>query len=163
MALYACLGVLGIWLAVRDWLEPRVSREALLASSRLALVVSVVFVATSAFLAAKNVTTLVVEPQSTELRIIRSQVAALPAGAARVGFVQIGWYQGFTKRFISDEFVPSSAQPWTGEPAVLLILREEGRLPPEGQRPAVDILPWDTTTVPRNEPVVDLRGLQRLR
>ncbi len=162
MALYACLGALGIWLAVRDWLKPRVSHEALLASSRLALAVSVVFVAASAFLAAKNVTTLVVEPQSTELRMIRSQVAALPAGVARVGFVQIGWNQGFAKRIISDEFVPSSARPWTGEPALLLILREEGRLPPEGQRPTVDILPWYTTTFPRNEPVVDLRGLQRL-
>jgi hypothetical protein len=163
IALYFCLGALGIWLTVRDWLQVRVSDRALTAAERLGLAVSVVFVATGAFIAAKNVTTLVVEPQSTELRVLRSQVADLPTGVARVGFVRIGWNQGFAKRLYSDEFVPSSARPWAGEPALLLILREEGRLPPEGQRPIVDILPWYTKGGLENEPLVDLRGLQRLR
>jgi len=163
LALYFCLGALGIWFRARDWLQQRVSDRALVATERLALAVSVAFVAAGALVAARNVTTLVVEPQMTELRMLRSQVAALPAGASRVGFVQIGWNQGLVSRLFSDEFVPSSSRPWTGEPAVLLILREERRLPPDGHWPTVDILPWYTTTFPENEPVVDLRGLQRLR
>lgn len=164
IALYVCLGAIGIWLNVRDWLRRRVSDHALVAAERLALATSVAFVATSAFLAAKNVTTLFVEPQSTELRIVRGQVAALPTGVERVAFVQPGYYQGMTQLVISDEFgVPSSAQPWTPEPFVLLILREEGRLAPDTPHPIVDVLPSDTTTFPKNEPVVDVRGLERLR
>jgi hypothetical protein len=163
LALYLCLGALGIWLTARDWLQGRAGDRTLVGAERLALAVAVALVGTGAFVAARNVTTLVVEPQNTELRVLRSHVAALPLGAARIGFVQIGWNQGFATRLISDEFVPSSARPWTGEGAVPLILREEGRLPPQGQRPIVDIVPWNTTTLPENEPVVDLRGLQGLR
>jgi hypothetical protein len=164
IALYACLGAIGIWLNIRDWLRRRVSDHALIAAERLALAVSAALVATSAFVAAKNVTTLFVEPQNTELRMIRSQVAALPAGVRHVGFVQTGYDQGMAKLVLSDEFgVPSSAQPWSPEPLVLLILREKGRLAANGPHPIVDTLPSYTTTLPRNEPVVDVRGLQRLR
>jgi hypothetical protein len=165
IVLYTCLGVLGIWLTIRDWLQPRVSGEALVAAERLALAVAVAFVGTSALVAAKHVKALVVDPQRTELRLIRSQVAALPAGVTRVGYVQIAWNQGLRTGFpFSDELgIASSARPWTAEPAVLLILREEGRLAPEGERPVVDLLPWDATTFPENEPLVDLRVLQRLR
>jgi hypothetical protein len=91
-------------------------------------------------------------------------VAALPAGVTRVGFVQTGFDQGMAHLVLSDEFgVPSSAKPWSPGPFVLLILREEGRLATNGPRPIVDTLPPYTTTLPRNEPVVDVRGLQRLR
>jgi hypothetical protein len=64
-----------------------------------------------------------------------------------------------------DEFgLPSSLRQWTFEPAVDLILQEEGRLEPDGARPVVDILPSTTTSLPTNEPVIDLRaGLRRLR
>jgi hypothetical protein len=163
IALYFGLGAIGIWLTVRDWLGPRVSGRTLVVAERLALAVSVAFVATSAFVAAKNVTTLYVGPQSTELRMVRSQVAALPPGVERVGFVLLGRDQGMTK-FVTDEFGLSSSQaPWTPEPLVLLILREEGRLPPGAPHPTIDLLPPYTTTLPANEPVVDVRGLQRLR
>src|SRR6266480_6957411 len=105
----------------------------------------------------------VVDPQSTELRIIRSHVAALPPGVSRVGFVQIGWNQGITNWYSDEIGIPSSARPWTLEPAVLLILREEGRLNPVAP-PAVDTYSWYTTTFPKGEPVIDLRQeLQSLR
>jgi hypothetical protein len=159
IVLYACLGAIGIWLTLRDWLQPRVSRQALKAAERAALAVSVVFVGSSAFFAVKNVTTLIAEPQMTELRLLRSQVLALPAGTPRIAFVQTDWYGGATKLVVYDEFgLPSSHRPWALEPAVDLILREEGRFPPNGVRPIVDVYPSYTTTFPAGEPVVDLRG-----
>jgi hypothetical protein len=164
MALYAGLGALGVWLTVREWLRPRVSHQALTAAGGITLALSVAFVATGAFVAARNVTTLFVEPQTTELRIIRSQVAALPAAASHIAFVQPSHFGGMTKLVLGDEFgLPSSTQPWTPETSVLLILREEGRLAPGDPHPIVDLLSPDTTTYPKNEPVVDVRELSRLR
>jgi hypothetical protein len=163
VALYFCLGAVGVWLAARDRLELRLNYKTLIAADRVTFAAAAAFVAASAYAAATNITTLGVEPQSTELRIIRSQVAAIPTGATRVAFVMSGWYQGMTTPLFEELGLPSSAVPWTAEPAVLLILREEGRLAPEGQRPIVDILPWYTTVLPKDEPVIDLRGLERLR
>jgi hypothetical protein len=165
IALYFCLGALGIWLAFRDWLKPRFSRQALLATERLALAFSAVFVAASVFVAAKNVTTLFALPHDTEQQLLRSQVAALPQGVSRLTFVQTDWHGGMTDLVAYDEFgLPSSLRQWTFEPAVDLILQEEGRLEPDGARPVVDILPSTTTSLPTNEPVIDLRaGLRRLR
>ncbi len=163
IALYACLGLLGLSLLIRDWLQPRIGVRAFTLAGQLAFGISIASVAAIAFVASRNVTTLVVDPQSTELRVIRSHVAALPTSLPRVGFVGLAWDQGMT-RWYSDEIgVPSSARPWTPEPAVFLLLREKGRLDPAGPRPIVDWLPWDTTTLPQDEPVIDLRGeLQRL-
>src|SRR6266545_4580341 len=163
IALYACLGLLGLSLLIRDWLQPRIGVRAFTLAGQLAFGISIASVAAIAFVASRNVTTLVVDPQSTELRVIRSRVAALPTSLPRVGFVGLAWDQGMT-RWYSDEIgVPSSARPWTPEPAVFLLLREKGRLDPAGPRPIVDWLPWDTTTLPQDEPVIDLRGeLQRL-
>ncbi len=165
IALYACLGALALWLTFRDWLEPRVSRRALLASERLAFAVSVAFVATSVLAAAKNVTTLFVEPHATEQRLLQSQVAALPDGVPRVVFVQTDWYGGMTEQVVYDEFgFPSSGYVWNLEPAVDLILREEGRLEDlNGPRPTVDVYGSGSTTFPQGEPVIDLRGLRQLR
>jgi hypothetical protein len=163
IALYACLGILGLWLLFRDWLQPRVRERTLVAAKRVALGTSVAAVAVIAFVASRNVTTLVVDPQSTELRIIRSHVAALPAGLSRVGFVQIGANQGITNWYSDEIGIASSARPWTLEPAVLLILREEGRLNLNAP-PAVDTYLWSTTTFPKGEPLIDLREeLERLR
>jgi hypothetical protein len=39
-----------------------------------------------------------------------------------------------------------------------LILHEQGRLNKTDPRPAVDILPSYTPTLPKDEPVIDLRG-----
>jgi hypothetical protein len=164
VALYVCLGALGIGLTVRDWARPRLAQESLLIAGRAALAVAIGFVGISVYVCAKNVTTLFVEPQSTELKMIRSQVAALPEGVMRVGFVQTGVYQGISSFVPSDEFgLPSSAQPWTPEASVLLVLREEGRLPSGAPRPIVETLPPSTTSLPKNEPVIDLRSLEALR
>ncbi|HEU0303754.1 MAG TPA: hypothetical protein VFR32_04160 [Gaiellaceae bacterium] len=159
VALYFCLGALGLWLALRAWLRPRVNDRSFLQLERLGLVASVGFVAAAVVFAARNVTNLIVEPQRAELRTIRSQVAALPAGTTKIGFVVIEWYHGFTRRYISDEFIPSSSKPWTAEPAVLLVLREQGRLPSGGSQPVVDQLPVDTTAFPTREPLIDMRTL----
>jgi hypothetical protein len=156
IALYFCLGALGIWLSIRD----RVPR----AASRLALVAATAFVTASAFFAAKNVTTLFAEPQSIELRMIRSQVAALPPGVSRIGFVGTAYYWGATEFVVIDEFgLPSTSQLWTLEPSVLLTLREEGRLPSKGPRPEVNIIQYDTNPLPTDEPVINVRGLRELR
>jgi hypothetical protein len=163
ITLYTCLGVLGIGLVLRDRLRPQLSGRALATVERAAFGVSTALVAIIAFAASRNVTTLVVDPQSTELRILRRDVAALPAGVARVGFVQIGWNQGMTNWYSDELGLASSARPWTPEPAVYLILREEGRLGPSTSRPVVETLPAEVTKVPNGEPVVDLRELQRLR
>jgi hypothetical protein len=164
IALYACLGVLGVWLTIRDLLEPRVSARTLTVAESLALVMSTAVVVTGAFVAARNVTTLFVVPQTTELRMIRSQVAALPAEPSHVGFVNTGHFGGMTNLVLGDEFgLPSSTQSFTLEPFVILILREEGRLSPQNPRPIVDELPLSTTTYPKDEPVIDVRSLQRLR
>jgi hypothetical protein len=163
IALYACLGVVGFWVTVRDWLRARVTGTSLAAWGYGAAVVSCAAVAVSVVVAASNVLTYFIEPQSTELRLLRSQIAATPTGAARIAFVQTGEQQGMTKVVRYDEFgLPSSAQPWVPVPAVMLILREEGRLD-ASRPPAVDILPWYTTTLPATEPHVDVRDLQLLR
>jgi hypothetical protein len=165
IALYACLGALGIWLTLRDWLRPRVSDQALRAFEGAALAFSVAFVGVSVFFAAKNVRTLIVDPQQTELRVLRSQVAALPPGVPRVAFAESDWFRARTSFYPTgyDEIgFASSVRPWVLEPWVDLILREEGRLTPNGPRPAIDIYPSDAT-LPRDEPALDLRGLQPLR
>jgi hypothetical protein len=161
IALYACLGVLGIWLTLRGWLQPRLSGRALIVAGRLALAGAAAFVGASAFFAAKNMTTLIAEPQMTELRLLRNQISALPPGVPRVAFVETDYYGGMTNLVVYDEFgLASSVRPWALEPAVDLILREEGRLVP---RPAIDIYTPATATFPKNEPVLDLRGLRQLR
>jgi hypothetical protein len=164
IALYLGLGAIGLWLTARDWLRPRVGSRTLVLAKRFAITISMAFVATSAFFAAKNVLTLYVEPQSTELRLVRSQVAAVPSGASHVAFVELSRDQGMTGFVTTDEYgLPSSQAPWTPEPLVLLILREEGRLTRNDPRPVIDVLPPQTTKLPANEPVVDIRGLQQLR
>ena len=164
LALFFCLGAIGIWLAVRDMLRPRLTQAALERARVVALAGLVAFVAAGVYFAAKNTTTLIVEPQMTELRPLRSQVAALPTGAPRVAFVETNWFGGMTSTVGYDEFgLPSSARPWVLEPVLYLILREEGRLGPVDLQPAVDAYGPDTTTLPTNEPVLDLRGIEKLR
>jgi hypothetical protein len=163
VALYFCLGALAIFMLCRDWLRTRVSVRALAVVQRSAVAISGVCVALVAGLAARNVMTLVVDPQSTELRIMRSDIAAIPAGSRRIGFVQTAWNQGLTNWYSDELGLASSARPWTAEPATMLILREEGRLPPGQTPPAVDLYPWTAKTFPQGEPVIDLRGLQNLR
>ena len=175
IALYACFGAIAIWLTLRDWLKARISRQALLASERLALSLSVLFVAVSVVVAAKNVLTLFVEPHITEQRLLRSQVAALPNGVQRVAFVLTDPFtedgrwpttsrEGMSNLVVYDEFgLPSSDLPWTLEPALYLVLHEEGRLTLTGPHPAVDVYQSGSAVFPKGEPVIDLRGLSKLR
>jgi hypothetical protein len=164
LALYAALGAIGIWLEVRRLLRPRLHRTRLVLVERAAFVLAAGVVAVSAVYACNNVLRLFADPQMTELRLLRSQVAALPTGVQRVAFVQTGYTQGLTKLALVGEFgVPTTTQIFNLEPSVLLLLHEEGRLPMNAARPTVEILPWDTTATPMNEPVIDLRGMQRLR
>ena len=157
VALYASLGAVGIWLTVRDWLRPRVATRTLATLERAAFVLPVALVGVSTFVAARNVSTLFVEPQATELRLMRSAVAALPDGVSRVGFVETSWYQGMTRVERYDEFgLPSSGQPWVPQSAVLLILHEEGRLVP-GHPPTVDVYPPGTVQFPVGEPQLNIQ------
>jgi hypothetical protein len=163
IALYFCLGLYGLWLPVRDWLGSHRGDSATSTAGRAAVATFTVFVAAVAIIAAKNVWTLVVYPQSTELRLIRSDVAALPAGVQNIDYVETAWDQGLT-RWYSDELgLASSARPWTPEPLISLLLRQEGRPTPGEGGPAVNLYPFTTTTFPRGDAVIDLRSLQRLR
>jgi Gpi18-like mannosyltransferase len=165
LALYFCLGALALWLGFAEWLRPRVSRRTLVDAERAGLAAALVFVAASAFFAARNVTTLIVEPNMTELRLMRSQVAAIPTGADRVAFVGTPWGGGLSTRVVYDEFgFASTTRVWVLGPAVDLILREERRLTPNGPRPTVFVYPSDATAFPPGVPLIDLRAeLQRLR
>jgi hypothetical protein len=137
--------------------------EAAIAGRRV-LGVAFACVAVSSVVTAWNVVTTMVEPQSIELRLMRRQVAAVPPGATHIGFVMLNWFQGPTGRYYSDELgVASAARPWTPEPAVTLILREEGRLAPDAPRPRIDVLPWQTTNLPEGLPIVNLRELEPIR
>ena len=108
--------------------------------------------------------TLFVVPQAVELRLIRSQVAALPTGVRRVAFAPTAYNRGMAPLVRYDEFgLPSTAHVFVYEPAVLLVLREEGRLTP-GQYPIIDALPYPTLTFPKDEPVVNVATtLEQLR
>jgi hypothetical protein len=164
LALYLGIGAIGIWLTARDWLRPRLSETRLLAVGGVGLAAAVSFVAASAYFAARNVTTLFAEPQMTELRLLRSKVAALPPGVSRLAFVGAGYYEGMTDLVLYDEYgLPSSSHIFEEAPSVFLVLQEEGRLTPNEPKPIVDILPWDTTTLPKDEPVVDVRGIRQFR
>ncbi len=160
VALYAWLGALGLWTAVRDVLQDRVSQRVLTATERSVIGLSVFVVVLSLTLAAIHVETLIVEPQTTELALLRSQVKEVPTGARRIGFVLADWRGGLTETVAYDEFgLPSSARPWASEPSVDLILREQGRLP--RRHPTFLVYPPDASVFPPRLPVVDIRQSMR--
>jgi hypothetical protein len=164
IVLYVCLGAIGLYVSTEEWLAPRVRRWGGAAAAQVAFGAAGVFVASCVFFAARNVTLLIAIPQNTELRMLRSQVSQVPLGAARVAFVETDRYGGMAPTVVYDEFgLPTSSRPWALGPAVDLVLREEGRIGPDLQGPAVDIYSPATTSFPAGEPVVDLRGLGRLR
>jgi hypothetical protein len=163
VALYLGLGVLGLWVVVTDALRPRVERRHLRTARAVALGLAFVFVGAAAVVASTNVSSLIVEPQMTELRLLKRQVNDLPPGALRVSFVLTDWYGGLTDTVIYDEFgLASSVRPWAPEPAIDLLLRESGRPEARRARPAVDIYSPGTTALPANQPIIDLQ-LQRYR
>ena len=157
IALYFGLGALALWLTSREWLARRVSDSALLASERLATAVAIAFVAMSAVVASRNVDTLIAEPQLSELRILRDQVAALPDPVRSVAFVLSSEAERVPGSPFSDEFGYPSTSPWyPAEPLVLLLLREQGRL--AASYPDVELLPW-YATAPDGVSVINLNGL----
>jgi hypothetical protein len=160
IALYASLGAIALWILLRDWLRDGVSEGALRATQRVAFAAAVVVVAASAYLAADNVTSLVVDPQAIELRMLRSQVAAIPPSATRIAFVETDWHGGPTSRVYYDEFgLPSTSRIWALRASLDLIRHEQGRQP----IPAIDFFPATTSSVPTNEPIVDVRSIRALR
>jgi len=164
IALYFAVGAYGLWLALRDWLRPRRSGREMAGLGVLAMTAAVAFAGFSAYSANRNVTTLIVVPQSTELRLVRSQLARVPAGTQRLAFVETGNDQSMAPFTSVDEFgVPSSARPWVPRPFALLILHEQGKLSVNQPEPIVDVLPPTTKTYPKNEPVIDVRELRALR
>jgi hypothetical protein len=164
IALYFALGAYGFWLVIRDWLGGRLSARELAGLEFLAPAAAITFVAISAFSANRNVTTLFVLPQSTELGLVRSQLAAVPAGTQRLAFIETGNDQGMTSFISVDEFgVPSSARSWVPRPLALLVLHEQGKLSVDAPEPIVDVLPPTTSSYPKNVPVVDVRELRQLR
>ena len=163
VTLYVCLGALGLWLTLRDWIEPHLRIGALRVAERAALAIATIAVGGSVVAAASHVTNLIVVPQTTELRMIRSQVAALPVGTTRVAFV-LTPYQTTMAPLINHEIgLPIASLRWVLQPLVRLILHERGSLPPWAPRPIVDVLPSNTTTYPVGVPVIDVRGIRRFR
>jgi hypothetical protein len=165
IGLYAGLGALGLWLTVRDRLRAHIGRDGLVTADRAAAATAAALVALCAAVATKNITTLFVEPQMTELRLMRSQVAALPEGFGRVAFVGTSYREGMEELTVGDEFgIPSTSQRFVAQPAVLLLLREQGRLSPGSPPPVVDTFLWYTIDFPKGEPLIDVRReLRRLR
>ena len=164
MTLYVCLGAIALWTVSSDALRSRKARQYRDEAQIAALTLAVAFVGVAAFVAAKNVSSLIVEPQMTELRLLRRQVNEVPANTPRVAFVLTDWYGGMTERVLYDEFgLASSVRPWVPEPAVSLILRETGRPSALGLRPAIDVYSAATTTFPKGQPVLNLHELRNLR
>ncbi len=163
VALYAALGIVAISVVARESLKDRLGGRALARTGRLGFAVSVALVAVIAYHASRNVTTLVAEPQYTELKLVRAHVAELPADSTRIGFVSISWYSGITPWYSDEIGLASSARPFVAAPEIYLILKEEGRLDPN-RLPNVDTFAWNTTVFPQGEPVINMAPeLYRLR
>lgn len=122
------------------------------------------FVFGGVLIAARNVTTLVVKPQSAELQLVRSELSSARApGPHRIVFVKPSYTDGAAPLVRYDEFGPPSTYfPWVPSPAARLVLRE--RLPKA--HPALTILAWDeapASTAGQGDAFVDMRELQERR
>ncbi|MDX6407389.1 MAG: hypothetical protein QOE13_460 [Gaiellaceae bacterium] len=122
------------------------------------------FVFTGVLVAARDVTTLVVKPQSAEVQLLRSALhnPGVPA-PGRVVFVKPSSSQGAAPLVRYDEFGPPSTYfPWVPNPAVLLVLRERLQRP----QPEIEVLAWDQAPATRRAPgdaFVDMRDLRQRR
>jgi hypothetical protein len=139
--LFAVFAGLAVWAGRAP---PRYMRAALAAGVAA-------FAAIAVVVAARNVTSLVVRPQSTELRMLRTALAS-PPPRDRVVFVKPNWTQGAAPLVRYDEFgLPSTYFAWVPGSAVPLVLGE-----PVGLR----IFAWDEAPA-RSD--VDMRSLQKAR
>ena len=122
------------------------------------------FVLGGVLIAARNVTTLVVKPQSVEVQLVRSELSsASTTGLHPVVFVKPSYTEGAAPLVRYDEFGPPSTYfPWVPSPAVRLVLRE--RLP--RAHPALTILAWDQAPASKDaqgDAFVDMRELEKRR
>jgi hypothetical protein len=124
------------------------------------------FALTGVLVAARDVTTLVVKPQSTELQMLRSALDSPGTPTPqRVVFVKPNWTQGAAPLVRYDEFGPPSTYfAWVPNPAVLLVLHER---PQSNAHPAIEVLPWDApapaATAAPGDAFVDMRKLRKRR
>jgi hypothetical protein len=97
-------------------------------------------------------------PETRELEMIRSQLAAIPGKTvSRVAFRQATKYPEGPGKANFDEFgFPSSATSWVPDPVVALVLREQGRL---GRTLSVEVIPTDAP-IPEGVPVVDMDSFE---
>jgi hypothetical protein len=125
-------------------------------SPRGALAAGVIcFAVAATIVAARNVTTLFVKPQSIELQMLRSDLASPPT-RKRVVFVKPNWNQGPAPLARYDEFgLPSTYFAWVPGPATQLLLGE--------RHPKLDILAWDEpdTNAGPGDSFVDMRKLDQ--
>jgi hypothetical protein len=119
------------------------------------------FLLGGALIAARNVTTLFVRPQSTELQLLRTELDDRRA-PQQVVFVKPNWNQGAAPLLRYDEFgLPSTYFPWVPGPAVILVSREQ-----RSALPAIEVLAWDQAPARKNvagDLVVDMRELRKHR
>jgi hypothetical protein len=122
------------------------------------------FVVGGVLVAARNVTSLVVKPQSAELQLARSDLSSARAPNPHlVVFVKPYYTEGAAPLIRYDEFGPPSTYfPWVPSPAVHLLLRE--RLP--RAHPDLAIFAWDEAPASKSgqgDAFVDMRKLRQRR
>ena len=117
------------------------------------------FVAAGVLVAARNVTTLIVRPQASELALLRSQ---LHGTTAPIVFIKPDPGHAAAPLARYDEFgLPSTYFAWVPSPAVALAWNERSRAP----QPPLTVLASDQagTAIPTGDEVVDMRTLRRHR
>jgi hypothetical protein len=163
---FAVFAGLGLWATRRSYWRFRPKPSARFVAIGIGNLAAITLAFTGALLAARNVTTLFVKPQSIELEMLRSALdKSNGSPLRRVVLIRPNWSQGAAPLVRYDEFgLPSTYQVWVPDPAVFLILREEGR---QTERPVEEDLPWTARAlpgdVPRGEVFVDMRNLQDRR
>jgi hypothetical protein len=163
--LFVVFAGLGLWMTESSWERFRLRPTARFLAVGTAGLAVTAFVLTGVLLAARNVTTLMVKPQSVELHMLRSALANPSAPAPqRVVFIKPNRDQGAAPLVRYDEFgSPSTYFAWVPNPAVLLVLNEGRR---QRALPAIEVLAWTTRASTGSEPgeiVVDMRKLQERR
>lgn len=155
IGLYVVLGAAAIWRLMSERIRsPRFRAVPAVVSSLVLLAASI-----GAF---RNVTLLFAQPQITELRVLKSQLAAIPdSRLGKLIFIQPQWWEGATDTIVYDEFgFPSTAQPWVPEAMIYLLLEDEDRLPPNL---TVSLVQPDDVPASPMRAVIDMRALVRFR
>jgi hypothetical protein len=119
------------------------------------------FAVAAVVIAARNVTTLVVEPQSIELEQLRTKLgnSAEPAHAAHILFVKPNYTPSPAPLQRYDELgLPSTYFYWVPDPAARLTLKDLHRR----SNASIEVVAWDVRVMRRpGEGLVDMRTLGR--